>query len=70
MAENKVVYGLKNCHYSVITEDETGGHILWHTCCVERRSEISLIQGGKHPTFMQMIFFITQLFQMQDMRRL
>ena len=24
MPENKVIYGLKNAHYSVITEDEDG----------------------------------------------
>ena len=35
MPENKVVFGLKNSHYSVITEDE-GGALLMVTRSIKR----------------------------------
>ena len=69
MAENKVVYGLKNCHYSVITEDEGGNHTYAVPIPIKGATEISLDPRGKLQIFMRMIRFITQQVQMQDMKQ-
>ena len=68
MADNKVIFGLKNVHYSVITEDaETGGAIYGAPIPLKGATEISLDPKGKHLISMQMICCITQLAPMQDM---
>ena len=51
MAENKVVYGLKNCHYSVITEDETGGQSYGIPVALKGAVEISLDPRGETSDF-------------------
>ena len=51
MAENKVVYGLKNCHYSVITEDEGGNHTYAVPIPIKGATEISLDPRGETSDF-------------------
>ena len=51
MPENKIVYGLKNCHYAVITEDETGGHTYGTPIALKGAVEISLDPRGETSDF-------------------
>ncbi len=51
MAENKVVYGLKNCHYAVITEDETGDQTYGVPVALKGAVEISLEPRGETAPF-------------------
>jgi phi13 family phage major tail protein len=52
MAENKVVFGLKNVHYAVITEDaETGGDIYGIPVPLKGAVEISLDPRGETSDF-------------------
>ena len=51
MAENKVVYGLKNCHYAVITEDEEGNHTYGTPIAVKGATEISVEPKGETSDF-------------------
>jgi phi13 family phage major tail protein len=52
MAENKVVFGLKNCHYSVVSEDETTGAIVYGTpVALKGAVEISLEPRGETSDF-------------------
>ena len=51
MPENKVVYGLKNCHYAVITEDEAGLHTYGIPIALKGATEISLDPRGETSDF-------------------
>jgi phi13 family phage major tail protein len=51
MPENKVVYGLKNCHYAVITEDEEGNHTYAAPSPIKGATEISLEPKGETSDF-------------------
>ena len=51
MAENKVVFGLKNCHYAVITEDEQGNHTYGTPMPLKGAVEISLDPRGETSDF-------------------
>lgn len=51
MPENKVVYGLKNCHYAVITEDEAGAHTYGTPIALKGAVEISLDPRGETSDF-------------------
>jgi phi13 family phage major tail protein len=52
MADNKVVYGLKNCHYAVINEDaETGAVIYGAPMPMKGAVEISLEPRGETSDF-------------------
>ncbi len=52
MAENKVVFGLKNVHYSVISEDETTGATVYGTpIALKGAVEISLEPRGETSDF-------------------
>jgi phi13 family phage major tail protein len=52
MPENKVVYGLKNCHYSVITEDAVTGAPTYSTpIALKGAVEISLDPRGETSDF-------------------
>jgi phi13 family phage major tail protein len=52
MAENKVVFGLKNAHYSVISEDEVTGAIVYGTpVALKGSTEISLEPRGETSDF-------------------
>lgn len=51
MAENKVVYGLKNCHYAVITEGEDGAHTYGTPIAIKGATEISLDPKGESSDF-------------------
>ena len=70
MADNKVVFGLRNAHYSIITEGE-GGEITYGVpVALKGAVEISLDPRGKQRIFMLMIFYIIQLQQTKDMKQL
>lgn len=52
MADNKVVFGLKNCHYSVISEDEITSEIVYGTPIpLKGAVEISLDPKGETSDF-------------------
>ena len=52
MAENKVIYGLKNCHYAVISEDEMTGDLIYGTpVALKGAVEISLEPRGETSDF-------------------
>jgi phi13 family phage major tail protein len=52
MAENKIVFGLKNVHYAVITEDEESGAIAYETPkALKGAVEISLDPRGDTSDF-------------------
>ena len=51
MPENKVVFGLKNCHYAVITEDETGAFTYGTPVALKGATEISLDPRGETSDF-------------------
>jgi phi13 family phage major tail protein len=52
MPENKVVYGLKNVHYSVISEDPTTGALVYATpVALKGAVEISLDPRGETSDF-------------------
>jgi phi13 family phage major tail protein len=52
MPENKVIYGLKNVHYSVISEDETTGDLVYGTpIALKGAVEISLEPRGETSDF-------------------
>jgi phi13 family phage major tail protein len=51
MPENKIVFGLKNCHYSVITEDEAGVHTYGAVVPLKGAVEISLEPRGETSDF-------------------
>jgi phi13 family phage major tail protein len=51
MPENKIVYGLKNCHYSIITEDEGGAHTYSVPVPLKGGVEISLEPRGEASDF-------------------
>ena len=52
MADNKVVYGLKNCHYAVISEDaETGETTYGAPVALKGAVEISLEPRGESSDF-------------------
>lgn len=51
MAENKVVYGLRNCHYAVISEDETGAQTYGTPVALKGAVEISLEPRGETAPF-------------------
>jgi phi13 family phage major tail protein len=61
MPENKVVYGLKNVHYSVITEDEMGGFIYGTPVALKGAVEISLEPRGETSDFYadDMLYYTT-----------
>jgi phi13 family phage major tail protein len=61
MAENKVVFGLKNVHYSVITEDEMGGAIYGTPKPLKGAVEISLEPKGETSDFYadDMLYYTT-----------
>jgi phi13 family phage major tail protein len=52
MADNKVIFGLKNVHYSVISEDETTGDLVYATPVpLKGAVEISLDPRGETSDF-------------------
>src|SRR3982751_5235893 len=51
MPENKIVYGLKNCHYAVITEDEAGNFTYGTPIALKGATEISLEPRGETSDF-------------------
>lgn len=51
MPENKVIYGLKNCYYSVVTEDEAGNHTYAVPKAIKGATEISLDPKGETSDF-------------------
>ncbi len=51
MAENKVVFGLKNCHYAIITEDEEGNHTYSTPIAIKGATEISVDPKGDTSDF-------------------
>ena len=52
MAENKVIYGLKNCHYAVISQDELTGDLIYGTpVALKGAVEISLEPRGESSDF-------------------
>lgn len=51
MPENKVVFGLKNAHYAVITEDESGVHTYSAPVALKGAVEISLEPRGEQTEF-------------------
>jgi len=52
MPENKVVFGLKNCHYSVISVDDTTGNTVYGTpVALKGAVEISLEPRGETSDF-------------------
>jgi len=51
MPENKVVFGLKNCHYSVITEDEAGVHTYATPVALKGAVDITLTPKGDTTDF-------------------
>jgi len=51
MAENKVIYGLKNVHYSVISEDEMGFVTYATPVALKGATEISLEPKGESSDF-------------------
>jgi phi13 family phage major tail protein len=52
VADNKVVYGLKNAHYSVITEDpETGAVVYGTPVALKGSTEISMEPKGETSDF-------------------
>jgi len=51
MPENKVVFGLKNCHYAVITEGEDGEHSYGIPIPLKGGVEISLEPRGETSDF-------------------
>lgn len=51
MADNKVVFGLKNAHYSVITEDVDGTHTYGTPKSLNGAVEISLEPKGEQTDF-------------------
>lgn len=62
MADNKVIFGLKNVHYSVITEDaETGGAIYGAPIPLKGATEISLDPKGETSDFYadDMLYYTT-----------
>jgi phi13 family phage major tail protein len=62
MADNKVVYGLKNVHYAVITQDvETGGDIYGTPIALKGATEISLEPKGETSDFYadDMLYYTT-----------
>ena len=62
MADNKVVFGLKNAHYSVITEDATTGALVYGTpIALKGSTEISLDPKGDTNDFYadDMLYYTT-----------
>jgi phi13 family phage major tail protein len=62
MPENKVIFGLKNCHYSVVSEDPTTGAIVYATpVALKGAVEISLEPRGETSDFYadDMLYFTT-----------
>jgi phi13 family phage major tail protein len=52
MADNKVIYGLKNVHYSVISEDDVTGALVYGTpVALKGATEISLEPRGETSDF-------------------
>ena len=52
MAENKVIYGLKSCHYAVISQDELTGDLIYGTpVALKGAVEISLEPRGESSDF-------------------
>lgn len=52
MPENKVIFGLKNCHYSVVSEDEVTGSLVYGTpIALKGGVEISLEPRGETSDF-------------------
>ena len=51
MADNKVVFGLKNAHYSIITEGDNGVHTYAAPLALEGAVEISLEPKGEQTDF-------------------
>lgn len=51
MAENKIVFGLKNVHYAVITEDVDGVHTYGAPVPLRGATEISLEPVGEQSNF-------------------
>ena len=62
MADNKVVYGLKNVHYAVISEDEVTGATVYGTpIALKGSTEISLEPKGETSDFYadDMLYYTT-----------
>lgn len=51
MPENKVVFGLKNAHYAVITEDVDGAHTYGTPIALKGATEITLEPKGEQADF-------------------
>lgn len=51
MAENKVVFGLKNAHYAVITEGEEGVHTYGTPIAIKGAVEMTLEPKGEQSDF-------------------